>query len=559
MSVKDPGDMSRRDPGEEERDPLEEAGENLADAARAVRMKTDSQDADVVSGLRSLVGICRRISSIVNLRPLLTGVVDAILRISGTERGFIMLYEPDGALTFVLGRTKDGDDLPEQEFRISMSTAVDVAAGGPPVMATGNDALRALREKRSVRALELNTIICVPLKTESGLQGVLYADSRFSGRELNDVRVEIVNSFAEQAAVAIENARQYNELRHTKMMLEMECGRLRREQKAQYGLASIVGRSPSMLELFSVMEKVAQTSATVLLEGETGTGKEMVARTIHFLSIRQDAAFVALNCGALVETLLESELFGHKKGSFTGATEDRPGLFETSHGGTLFLDEISEMSSRLQVKLLRALQEGEIVRVGENKPRKVDARVISATNKDLEGAIERGEFRPDLFYRLNVVTLRLPPLRERGDDILLLAEYFLEKYSREGGRGPRRLAPGAASALMAYTWPGNVRELENVIERAVALGVGSEALTLDLLPPKIGGGSSEPPVSGRGSYKSQLELHERRMLAKALAENDWNVARVAASMDVSKQHIYNRMRKLGIDKAGAESGEEAAH
>jgi transcriptional regulator with GAF, ATPase, and Fis domain len=549
MPTRSPKGKGPKGAGAENNDPLDEAGANLAEAARAASRTANSQDADVVSGLRSLVGVCRQISSIVDFRPLLTSVLDETLRISETERGFIMLYEPEGSLTFVLGRTIDGGDLPEHDFRISMSTAEDVAGTGKPVFATGAGALRALQEKRSVRALELNTIVCVPLQTESGVQGVLYADSRSAGRELNDVRIEIVKSFADQAAVAIENARQYNDLRHTKMMLEMECNRLRREQKTRYGLASIIGRSPLMLELFSVMEKVAQTSATVLLEGETGTGKEMVAKTIHFLSARQDSHFVALNCGALVETLLESELFGHKKGSFTGATEDRPGLFETAHGGTLFLDEISEMSSRLQVKLLRALQEGEIIRVGENTARKVDTRVISATNKDLEEAVEKDEFRADLFYRLNVVTLKLPPLRDRGDDILLLAEHFLKEYSQKSGRGPRQLTPEVANTLMGYSWPGNVRELENVIERAVALGADRETLSVDLLPAKVGGVAPEGGTPQGGSYKDQLDAHERQMLTRALAENDWNVAMVAASLDVSKQHIYNRMRRLGISLA----------
>jgi Nif-specific regulatory protein len=557
MPTRSPKDKSSKKRGEESRDPLEEAGADLAEAAGAVRESASSQDADVVSGLRSLVGVCRQISSIVDFRPLLTSVLDETLRISGTERGFIMLYEEDGGLTFMLGRTSDGVDLPEHDFRISMTTAEDVAGTGSAVFATGPGALRALQEKRSVRALELNTIVCVPLQTESGVQGVLYADSRSAVRELNDIRIEIVRSFADQAAVAIENARQYNDLRHTKMMLEMECNRLRREQKTKYGLASIIGRSPSMLELFSVMEKVAQTSATVLVEGETGTGKEMVAKTIHFLSVRQDARFVALNCGALVETLLESELFGHKKGSFTGATEDRPGLFETAHGGTLFLDEISEMSPRLQVKLLRALQEGEIIRVGENTPRKVDTRVISASNKDLEEAVEKEEFRADLFYRLNVVTLKLPPLRERGDDILLLAEHFLNEYSKKGGRGPRKLTAEAANTLMGYPWPGNVRELENVIERAVALGADSESLTVDLLPAKVGGAAPDSGSHRGGSYKDQLDAQERQILSRTLADNDWNVARAAASLKVSKQHVYNRMRKLDISLAKGEGRSES--
>lgn len=530
-------------------DPLEHAGRDLADAARVTRDKTDTADADVVIGLRSLVGVCRQISSIVELKPLLTGIVDNILLLSDTERGFIMLYEGNGELGFVLGRTRDGQDLEAQEFKISMSTAEGVAETGVPVYVTGPDALRTLKYKQSVADLGLKTIICAPLCAPSGIQGVLYADSRSVVREITTVKAEIVNSFAEQAAVAIENARQYSDLRQSKRQLQQENERLRREMKRGTGLGPIVGRSDGMLELFDVMGRVAETQTTVLIEGETGTGKELVARTLHDISPRKDAPFVAVNCGAIPEGTMESELFGHKKGSYTGATEDRTGYFETANKGTLFLDEISEMLPHVQVKLLRALQQGEITRVGESTPRFVDVRVISATNKNLEDEMKKGTFRADLYYRLNVVTLKLPPLRERNTDILLLAQHFLEKSAEGMGRGPQRLSTQAADALLAFSWPGNVRELENIMERAVALGPDAESVTLDLLPSKVGGAEPHSSSFGGGSYKDQLDSLERQIIVSALADSDGNVAKAAASLEVSKQHIYNMMRKLGIRKS----------
>jgi len=526
-------------------DPLEEAGRVLADAARRERSGSRPNESEIVVGLKSLVAVCRQISSIVELGPLLTEIVGDILDLSDTERGFVMLREEDGRLGFVLGRSRDGRDLDAEDFRISMSTAEGVASTGSPVYATGPDAMRALENKKSVLDLGLKTIICVPLRAATGLQGVLYADSRSEVAEISTVKVEIVNAFAEQAAVAIENAKQYNSLERSKRELERECDRLRREMKRSAGLGRIVGRCDAMIALFDVIRTVAPTQTTVLIEGETGTGKELVARTLHEMSTRKGAPFIAVNCGALPEGTLESELFGHKRGAFTGASEDRAGLFETADSGTLFLDEISEMSPHLQVKLLRAIQDGEITRVGESKPRRVDVRVISATNRDLEREMEKGNFRPDLYYRLNVVQLKIPPLRERGNDIILLAQHFLELAADAMGRGPRALSPEAADVLLEYSWPGNVRELENMMERAVALGPHARTVTPDLLPSKVTGQVEEPAASG-GSLKEQMELYERRILVKALADNDGNVARAAGALGVSKQHVYNMMRKFGI-------------
>lgn len=539
-------DREHRD--EEGEDLLDMAGRDLAGASKAASGARGSGDAEVVSGLRSLVGVCRQISSIVELKPLLTKIVDEILLLSDTERGFIMLYEGQGNLSFVLGRTSRGDDLGAQEFRISMSTAESVAQTGAPLYAAGPEALRAIRDKKSVADLGLKTIICVALRAPSGIQGVLYADSRSAVRELTTVKTEIVNAFADQAAVAIENAKQYTELRRSKTELERKYMRLFGGMEEEGRLGLIIGRSQGMVELFSDIKRVAPTETTVLIEGETGTGKELVARTVHQMSSRSDGPFIAVNCGAIPEGIMESELFGHKKGAFTGAVQDRPGYFESAHKGTLFLDEISEMSPHVQVKLLRAVQQGEITRVGESNSRSVDVRVLSATNKNLEEEMEKGDFRSDLYYRLNVVNLKLPPLRDRGNDILILAAHFLEKFATGMKRGPRRLTNEAADALLSYQWPGNVRELENTMERATALGPDVEALAIDLLPPKVTGAVGEAESVVGGSYKETLEGYERLFLSKALTRHGGHVAKVADELGVSKQHIYNRMRRLGIQK-----------
>jgi transcriptional regulator with GAF, ATPase, and Fis domain len=527
-------------------DLLDLAGRDLADAAESARKKKSS-DAEV-SALKSLVEVCLDINSIVELGPLLTKIVDQILLLSGTERGFVMLYESDGDLGFVLGRTVNGADLGAEEFHISMSTAEAAASNGKAVYAAGPEALRAIEHKKSVMELELKTIICVPLRTSSGTQGVLYADSRSEVSELTAMKREIVNSFADQVAVAIERAKRYDDLQQSKQELERKCDRLSRDMKRKSGLGPIIGRCDGMLEVFDKIGKVAPTESTVLVEGDTGTGKELVARTLHDLSPRRNGPFEPVVCGAIPEGLVESELFGYMRGAFTGATTDKPGRFEIADGGTIFLDEISEIPLHLQVKLLRFLQEGELTRLGSNKSRAVDVRVISATNKKLEEEMENGRFRSDLYYRLKVVTLSVPPLRERGSDILLLAQHFLEGFVEVMGRGPKRISQEAAQALLSYSWPGNVRELEHMMEQAAALGSGSEAVTLGLLGPEVAGVVVDAAKVKGGSYREMIDGYERLVISEALARSGGNVPKAAAALEVSKQHLYNRIKKLEISR-----------
>ncbi len=259
---------------------------------------------------------------------------------------------------------------------------------------------------------------------------------------------------------------------------------LRRALEEKYQFSNIIGRSPRMQEIFELVERVARTSSTVLVHGESGTGKELIARAIHFASPRAERRFMSINCGALPENLLESELFGHEKGAFTGAVRDKKGLFQEAHQGTLFLDEVGEMTPSMQVKLLRALQDRKIRKVGGNTEQEVDARIIAATNQDLRELIERGEFREDLYYRINVIPILLPALRQRREDIPLLVEHFIQKFSERLGIEPKQISKEALRQLTDYRWPGNVRELENLIERALTLSASDE-ITTDDIPPHL--------------------------------------------------------------------------
>jgi len=334
---------------------------------------------------------------------------------------------------------------------------------------------------------------------------------------------------------------------------------LRDEIKGRYRLERLIGKSEPMQRLFEMLQKIAPAKTSVLLIGESGTGKELVSRAIHELSPRSGQPFVAINCGAIPETLIESELFGHVKGSFTGATTDKTGLFEAANGGTLFLDEIAELPIAMQVKLLRALQERKIKRVGGVTENEIDVRVVAATNRDLESEIENGSFRQDLYYRLNVIQLRIPPLRERRDDIPLLVEHFIRKFAAEHGRTISGIEPDTLSALMGHSFPGNVRELENIIERAVTLAP-ADRLTADNLPGLTshqGASIASPSANLLPETGVNLEQvvadFERGILLKALERTRGNRTEAARLLGVTFRSLRYRLSKLGI--AGTDSGE----
>ncbi|MEM1202859.1 MAG: sigma-54 dependent transcriptional regulator [Acidobacteriota bacterium] len=332
---------------------------------------------------------------------------------------------------------------------------------------------------------------------------------------------------------------------------------LKRELEQKYQFANIVGRSPRMQEIFSLIERVAKTSSTVLIRGESGTGKELIARAVHFHSPRSDRRFLSINCGALPENLLESELFGHERGAFTGAVKEKKGLFQEADGGTLFLDEIGEMTPPMQVKLLRALQDKRIRRVGGTREESVDVRIIAATNQDLQERIEAGDFREDLFYRINVIPVRLPPLRRRREDIPLLVEHFIKKYSQEMGFETKPISVEALRALENYDWPGNVRELENTIERALALAMSDSLSTRDLPPYMITGGAqgAETVVLPEGGLDLEAHLDDirRQLMTQALERSNGVQTQAAETLHMTFRSFRYYAKKLNLTSSSADN------
>jgi len=345
----------------------------------------------------------------------------------------------------------------------------------------------------------------------------------------------------DEILLAVKNALEQRQLRK-------ENTRLKKSLQERFHFRNIVGKSTGMQQIFDLITQVAPRRSTVLIQGESGTGKELVAKAVHAASGRADAPFVAINCGNIPSDLLESELFGHVRGAFTGATNSKKGLFEAADSGTLFLDEISAISMEMQSKLLRVIQEREFRRLGGLENVKVDVRIIAATNTDLQAAVKAGTFRDDLFYRLNVIIIKLPPLRERTEDIQLLAEHFVKKYCDENEKPLCTIAPAAMKLLLDYTWPGNVRELENVIERAVVLAPG-DTITPDLFPKNIAAAVPPPPLEfaeNGAPLKERVGNYERALILAALEKTDWNQKKAANLLSVNATTLSEKLKRLKI-------------
>jgi transcriptional regulator with GAF, ATPase, and Fis domain len=391
------------------------------------------------------------------------------------------------------------------------------------------------KSSQSVVNLKLLSVMCVPLMHKGDLFGLVYVGNDRLTRRFDDRSLELLTIFAAQASLLLQNALLVNDLFLTNTELKRKL-----EDKV---FGDIVGSCAGMREILKKVDKVAPTDISVLITGETGTGKELIARELHRRSPRTKGPFVTINCGAIPENLLESELFGHVKGAFTGAVATRAGRFQAAIGGTLFLDEIGEMPLQLQVKLLRALQEKVVYRVGDVRPEPVDIRVVAATNKNLAEMVGEGSFREDLFYRLNVVTLLLPPLRDRGDDLLVIAKYFLQKSANEFGAKVRGFTPAAVNAMKKYGWPGNIRELENKLKKAVVLADGP------LLGPDDLDLSAESfaPILPLAQAKEEFQ---KRYINEVLERNNGNRTKSAKDLGVDPRTIFRHLEKLEAERTG---------
>jgi len=421
------------------------------------------------------------------------------------------------------------------------------------------------------------SIVGAPLYVDNEYEGCLFVEG-FARQSLNARDVEVMRSRLRQFAPPFSDLERPEErvpvldgaeLAKLSDLLEFaaqeianhEAELARREEQPpppspdvqeRYRFEKIIGRSGPMMEVFRLMEKVANSDSTVLINGESGTGKELVARAIHHNGPRKDKPFVVQNCSAFNDNLLESALFGHTRGAFTGALRDKKGLFEVADGGTFFLDEVGDMSPALQVKLLRVLQEGTFLPVGGTQVREVNVRVIAATHKDLGELVRRGEFREDLFYRINVIRLQLPPLRDRRDDLPILIDHFLRKHHREDQRA-RGLTPEAMAILGAYAWPGNIRELENEIERLLVLGGDLEVLPAELLSSRIRdavvpGGGPFMPARAHGRLHEAVEALEREMIHQGLVRTRNNKSRLARELGISRSNLILKISRYGLDK-----------
>ena len=531
--------------------------------------RTSPQPMAGLPALGSILSINRRMGAERELQPLLEIVMDSAVLLTGAERGFLLLFHDD-ELRVMVARNLDRENLKKAAHKLSWGIAGQVFADGERILTT--DALQddRFRTQASVHHGSLRSILCVPMAWQGQPIGALYVDNRFTAGAFSSEHAGVLEALADQAAIAVEHARVVeaqkkaqqnleesrrqvqalaeqlqNRLDQTEHALddaraELVAQRLDVQRRSDYG--QIRGESPLLQRLFALMDRVRDHDFPVLVVGESGTGKELVARALHFTGRRQKSPFLAINCAALPSNLLESELFGHVRGAFTGAIADRKGLFEAADGGTLFLDEIGEMPLEMQPKLLRVLQTGELQRVGATQTRKVNVRVVAATHRNLPEMAENGQFRPDLLFRLRVVELTVPPLRQRTEDIALLAEYFLSENRKSGIGQVERLTPGALRRLREFSWPGNVRQLETVLKSA-SLFASRDVLDVPDLEGLLGRErQSETHATGPWWREAPLEDIVRRAVRERVQSLGGNKRKAAESLGIDRTTLYARLK-----------------
>jgi transcriptional regulator with GAF, ATPase, and Fis domain len=490
----------------------------------------------VARNLNALLKISRVVHAIRDLEELQAQLLDLIFEVIPAGRGAILLSDGAGLeFNCLYARTRQAGQ--PQLVRVSRTIARQVMKDNVAILGVDVAASGALREVESLAASEVRSLLCVPLTVFQRVIGCIYLDSTNATNRFQEDHLQLVAAIAGISAVALDNARRLQ-------WLEQENQRLTTEVRQEQ---SLVGEGARMKEIFQFLARVAPTESTVLIEGESGTGKELAAKALHRNSHRGNKPFVAINCAAIPETLLESDLFGHERGAFTGAAVQKKGRLEVADGGVVFLDEIGELAPALQVKLLRVLQEREFERVGGTHTIKVDIRLIAATNRDLNDAVRTGLFRQDLYYRLAVVRLTMPPLRERREDIPMLTRHFVQKYAKRSKVKPKPVSREAMAALVNYEWPGNVRELENAIERALVMG-SDDMLRLEDLPESLLEQES-PAEMHEGKYHASVKELKKQLIIDAVEQTRGNYVEAAAILGVHPNYLHRLIRNLGLKEA----------
>jgi transcriptional regulator with GAF, ATPase, and Fis domain len=489
-----------------------------------------------LSGLRKLFEFSEKLMTMKKLDDLLEAMLDAVIEVTGAEKGLILLMDgvdsggpaSENKPLIRASRHVKHESITDTAGVISDSIVRQVLDTGRAVIVSDALTDSQFGKSESVLALRLSSVMCAPLVAQGHVSGAMYVGNDRVKGLFERSQLDVLSIFAGQASLILQNAMLLSALRADKEKLAAEL------QDKRFG--EIIGVCPSMMEVFRKLQKVSTTDISVLITGETGTGKELIAREIHRRSNRANGPFIVINCGAIPENLIESELFGHVRGAFTGAVASRAGKFQAADKGTLFLDEIGELPLNLQVKLLRALQERIVVRVGDSKPEKVDIRVVAATNRVLEDEIRTGRFREDLYYRLNVVNVWLPPLRDRGDDVLIIAKALLSKYADELHSAVQGFTPAALAAIKKQPWPGNIRQVENRIKKALVLCekslLGPEDLDIDP--------SEDHPILPLEKAKEEFQ---RKYVLDVLERNNGNRTQTARDLGVDPRTIFRYLER----------------
>lgn len=509
----------------------------------ALYLKPDALKAALGSGgriardLNALLKISTMLSTVRELTQLESTLIQTLLETIPAERGAILhVQEDSGEVVASYGAHKV--PRPEQPVRISRSVVQKVMRERVATLCVDVRDDQSLRSAESLFTAQVCSLLCVPIIIRERVAGFIYLDTSHRGIILDEGHLQLVTAVGSIAAVAIENVRHL-------AWLQGENQRLHQQISLEHNM---IGESPRIHDVYRFIERVAPAGTTVLIRGESGTGKELVAHAIHSNSPRAVKQFVAINCAVLSEALLESELFGYEKGAFTSAVAQKRGRLEVADGGTLFLDEVGELTPATQAKLLRVLQERQFERLGSTHSINVDVRIIAATNRNLEEAIKSGRFREDLYYRLNVISLTLPPLRERRDDIPLLAYYFIEKYSKKCKRLVSGISPEARACLVAYDWPGNVRELENAIERAIVLG-NSEVIVPEDLPETLLTNSVPEKLP---DYHEAMNEMKKKIILGAIEKASGNYTQAAKLLGIHSTNLHRLIRTLGLRDAASQ-------